>query len=242
LLLLSIASAQVDETMSIESNRNVAVARSALDQSIRELGYARINIGDRSRYIHPQPWHPRIVVYDDGLFEVRARRATPLMIAPAGTVSRFPGEEERSLSVADYLSNEQDNAAGVTGLWNPQRSRARMEGDIIAAISDEAQLWQEAIRAKNRLYRDDEIRQRLYDVWEDSTRPHTERRHRVLEMWLNTTDNSDGERVREMIEIFIDDVIQASASPLTTSEIEAANAKHPWARVLEPVAPSRTDT
>lgn len=238
LLLLSTASAQVDETMDIESERDVTAARAVLDARIRDLGYVRVDVGARSRYVHPQLWHPRIIVHDDeGLFEIRTRRASPLMIVPAGTVSRFHDEPERSLSVGDYLKNEQQNAAGISGVWATARTQAETQAGVLANIGDEVQLWQEAIWARNRLIRDEEIRQALYAIWEDSSRPHAERRQRVLAMWLNTTDNSDGERVREMVEVFIDDVVQASAHPLTQAEIASANAQHPWARVLDPVAP-----
>ena len=74
----------------------------------------------------------------------------------------------------------------------------------------------------------------LVAAWEQDA-PAADRRAAVLAMWLNTADNDDGERVREMIEVFIDANIQASATPLTAEEINEANATRAFPRRLEPV-------
>jgi len=238
-LLCSAGFAQDDEII-IEAERSVVAARAALDAEVRDLGYVSgRQSGDTSRYIHPQIWRPRVRIYDDGLMEVRTWRRTPLMLAPLMPTQPLNPDEGSPLNLNDGLGWQQGtDSTGVNanGLSASDRTTHRMEADVLLAVNDSVRAWQDAIRERERLYRVEELREKMHTTW-GSAQPPEDRRAEILSMWLNTTDNDDGERVREMIEVFIDDTIQPSATPLTDEEVDAANIKRTFERALAPAAP-----
>ncbi len=84
-VLLALAMAQdfpeESGTIVVEAHQNVVHARAELDLDIRQAGYLPgIRAGDRTWYIHPQPWKPKVTVYDQGYLRVKARAVTPLMV------------------------------------------------------------------------------------------------------------------------------------------------------------------
>lgn len=232
LALLPLAFAQADEAIIIEAERDVAVARAALDAALREQGYRAAGGDDMTRYFHPQLWRPRLRVSADGLVSVHSWRATPLMFVPGGTLM---ATEETPLTLAD--ANQQPLLApGVTGTAAGRRTQKRMESDLLVSLEAPLQEWHEAIWARDRLFREEDLRQEMHAIWDDGDRSFAERRGALVEMWLNTADNGDGQRVQEMIEVFLDEVVQTSDAPLTAAEVDAANARRPSERVLEPVS------
>lgn len=230
-LLVPLALAQANETIIIEAERDVVVARAVLDDEILSRGYIPLRGPHVTRYIHPQLWRPRVRLSEDGMLSIRSWRATPLTFMPAGTLM---SDGDMMLSLAD-LARQPAVAPGVAGLWASRRTQTQMESALLSVLEAPLQDWQDAIWAHQRLIRQDELRLRMHAIWGDSARSFAERRAALLEMWLNTADNDDGQRVQEMLEVFIDETVQTSEHPLTAAEIDGANAHRPSARLLEPV-------
>ena len=135
-----------DEELVVEAEQTVEATRRELDETIRELGYLRpIQLGDTSRYLHPQPWRPRVLVHDDGLIEVRTFRRTPMMI---GALQPRAPDTPQPLTLNEDLEWQRPTGTGgVSGVWSSRRTVQRMESDVLTALVGDVRAWQGAIRA-----------------------------------------------------------------------------------------------
>lgn len=218
---------QAGEEIVIEASTELAEARRALDRAIEDLGFRRKVIRD-DRTIYPRPalWKSKLVLFDDGRLEVRTPSVVPMMLVP------------RARSGVD--SSEVVGVEGA-GLWSSPPTTRAVEGRIYQGLADELADWHDALWARSFAERRMQLREEVLRAWHDGLSPEGRalptwraRRAWLLERWLNTADSTAGEAVRVDLEVFIDDVVQRSAGPLTADEIAAANAQRTFARALAP--------
>lgn len=239
LLMLAVWTAHAQEPtpeeMIIVAEYSVQEARRDLDSTLREMGYRRpVRIGDRMVYTPERIWKPRVALTDEGILMVRGRMFTPVAPLVPTTVlfdSTFTDPDRQPLSLSDDMRLVRSEGWGATSTAQRSGERRRAEGQIVDNIYPEYAAWRQALWELNRLHREEEIRERLWAIWQDS-RSADARRAEILQMWVNTADSSDGERVRAQIEVFMQDVVQASPEPYTHAEIATINEQRGFERAL----------
>lgn len=237
LLLLTLmhpARAQEPETsgevMVIQAHRELERTRAALEQAILAQGFRRL-VDRQGRTVFPRPalWKTKVVLYDDGRIELRTRGLVPMMILPSYTAEEDKGEEEVTVMLHG------------AGLISGPRTVQKVESQLLEAVEPALVQWRDALWAEGLAVRRTALREELREVWTEGRSPDgqvlpepAQRRAWILEAWLNTSDNEAGEAVRAEIEVFLDEVVQGSTTPLTPAEVEAVNARRAFERRLQP--------
>lgn len=217
---------EVGEEMIVRADQELALARQRLEQAILDQGFRRsVRHGDRTVFPRPAPWKTKVVLYDDGLVELR----TPGLVPMAGAPWWIRDDEGRI------------EAAGVDlgGVASGRRTRANVEGRLLDETEPFLAAWRDALWARHlaerRLVRREETRA----AWFDGRTPDgrvlagpAERRAWLLEQWLHTADSPAGEAMRADLEVFFADVVQRSATPFTADELTQANAQREFGPAL----------
>lgn len=217
------------EEVIITATRDLAYAREELEGAIQAQGYRRRVVRD-DRVVFPRPkvWKTKLVLYDDGLLELRTPGVVPMGLAPTTRIHQATGRTVLA-------------GAEVAGIFSGPRQRRTVEGELLGELADELHAFRDALWARSLAERRLAIREEVARAWFDGVAPGgaalptaAERRAWLLERWLDTADSQAGEEVRVDLEIFIDEVVQRSPSPLTAEEVASANTRRTFARPLLP--------
>lgn len=227
------------ETIVVESTGTVAESRAELEASLRELGYGnRRQRGDWSVYVSEVPWYPQVMVHKSGYMRIKRR---PLHF-------RLPeladwGGAEKPLEVALCLI-QPTSCIRFQGLLVSKRRLRHKQEEVVNRTRSQVAGFQDSLANAALSERLAGMNELLLTLWRDGVHPHFEqpltdmksRREALVALWREPADNAWGDRVRAHIEVFVDDVVQASETPYTQAEIDAANAEV-LGRVFEPMDP-----
>ena len=194
----------------------VAKARDELIQQLRAEGYTRsIRRDGETVYLHNLPYHPQVVLHDEGWIEVR--RAPVRVHAPG---KRFADEGSPAAYLWCLLAPPLCISPG--GLVISKKKLDPLKAEVYDSTHDEVRRLNDAVAGAamdTRIGRD--IPAQMEAIWGDSAIPPEERRRRLLDLWDSRTDTPEGEAVRQAIEAFMNGVVQRSAAPFTAAELAA---------------------
>ncbi len=215
----------------------VQMARQAVDQELKDLGYdARRRRDDRTVYISDVGWENKVVVHDDGWMYFRKR--PPHIRKPSNEGAWWDGVpvvEWTPCIVMPLLCV----SAGTMGV-RPQLSEQNKE-DVVEGTAYEMRDYADTIAAEALGHKlNEEIPDWLDTLWHQGLderqgllfESHEARRKHILEYWLSRTDNAYGDAVRQVVEHYMLYEIQSSSHPFTQDEIAWANAERRCQREL----------
>jgi len=216
------------EELVIVADRDLVQSREVLEQQILNQGFRR-RVRHRNRTVFPRPalWKTKVVLYDDGLVDVRTHGIVPMFLMP---------------QVYTDMHGNRHYDAKVAGVFQGPRGVRNADGRVYAAIGPDLASWRDALWAQHLAERRLVLREQVLAAWNDGVSPQgaalpdaSSRRAWLLAAWLNTADNGAGEAVRADLEAFIDQVVQRSQTPFTAEEVAVANARRGFSRPLAPV-------
>jgi hypothetical protein len=228
------------ETIIVQPENQVAHKRGELEGALDALGYGeKKRRGEWSIYLAETPWYPKVMVHDSG-FMVIKRRGVHFKLP---RVADWGGlEKPLELALCVILPT---SCIRVHGLLTSKRRLRWKEQEIVGRTRRQMAAFQDAladaalaermaglVEDLNRLWREGEQRESTIPLETPEAR-----RAALIEMWKVPASNPWGDTVRSHIEIFIDDVVQTSANPFRSEEVEKANLERRSERVFEPVTP-----
>ena len=222
------------EEIVVEARANTEAARQALEDALLSLGMVKgPHVGDRTVYRPLRPWKPKVTVYDWGGVKIRARLFQPIGIGPTIMADDMAPSGYPVTTVT----------WGVKGTLSGLRTKRNMESRTFAAIEPELEAWTTALGDEGLARRLVEVRAQVVAIWVDGAAPDgsplptaEDRRAALLAMWLNTADSDPGQRSREVVEAYVDSVVQCSDDPFTEPEVRSANAARAFPRGMEPAS------
>jgi hypothetical protein len=217
------------ETIIVYDTAEVVRARDALTQGLRKEGYARHEReGDAEVFKHSVPWHPQVLVHDDGWIEFRNQ---PPRIHSPGKSFADQGSLLNYLWCVPTLMT----ACVSPGTWIVSRNKVNeVKGDTLDAIRGQTLSFGDAVmraRLQGRLY--DEVPKLLAKTWADTSVPAADRRRALFQFWDSRVEGEAGDRVRAAVEAFMIAVVQASKEPYGAEELATLNASRRGARALQ---------
>ena len=205
----------------------VARARDELIQRLRAEGYVRVKRRDgETVLIHALPYHPQVIIHDDGWIEVR--RAPVRVHAPG---RQFADEGPAAAYLWCILVPTRCISPG--GLIISRRKLEPMKAEVYEQSGDELRQLQQALATAAMERRiGQELPAELARIWGDTSVPAADRRRALLALWDSRTDTPEGEAARQAIEAFLNAVVQGSADPFTPDELAAFEARRTAPRPL----------
>lgn len=215
------------EEIDVYALPNVAKARDKLVQQLRADGYHRsIRHEDYTVYRHDIPYHPTVVIHDDGWIEIKR---APVRIHAPGRAFASDGSKLEYLKCV-VMPTACISVGGL--LVSPARYNAMVE-DVYESTRSEVIALNNAVAAGATRYRADHVIPSLMaGIWEDPDLTPAERRRQIFLFWDSRTDTPEGEEVRRAVENFIVGVVQSSPNPFTRSELDTYNASRTAPRPL----------
>ena len=224
--------AQEPETASeeiiVHGEMEIIRKRARVVQNLKHLGYREVTRKNgRSIYRPRVPYKPTVILDDDAWMHVKR---SPVRVDP-------PGKRDNKLRYLWCLPPFTITAACVQigGQVISERKLAHFKNDVTRATNFEMNQWRDAVIAHAMDKRiGEEIPDMLDNVWEhgrteDEDGPvlieTADRRKVILEFWASRSCVPAGQEARDVVADFINEVIQYSDTPATTSEIRAANEK-----------------
>jgi hypothetical protein len=203
----------------VTAEKDVMDSRHAVDEALERVGYTlKFRRGNKTVYRTLKVWQPKVVLYDDGRARIHGKEVSPMLLIIRRSVLIIPG------------------------VWSSNRTVGQMERAVADDVMPAVLEWQQAITRRGMALRLTEVKGQLNRVWFEGvsvagdTLPSAEdRRGAIIAMWLNTSDTEAGETVRETIEAYVDDVVQASKTPFTEDEVRTANDRRTFARQFRPL-------
>ena len=196
-------------------------ARAALESHLASLGYRPVRrFRGRTLYMPPgeKRWKPKVVVDDDGwmtfrspniVFQGLEARSVPGITTPAQELPGFQPPTGASFGARFWIISERklkaQEAMLTEELWIPL-------AEIRAMIAHQAHL-------ERMIALPDEL-----DALWAAARDPAARRQRLLDRWLACADTPEGAEARQIIETFLEQVVQTSEAPFTEAELQAARA------------------
>lgn len=214
-LCLAVAVAQtadVPEEVIVTAPRRLSEAIGATHRALRARGYVRVlRLGQRSIYLHPQLWRPRVMVHDQGF--ARISRGPPVLPAGASIERLEWGAEPTEVYTTHWVVQSRRKRAGR------KRDLALMLSSHLRAIRD---VHVDQAQAQRRLV----LRDQLVEIWFDghtadgtAVPTYRARRHAIFDLWCHTTPGASGAEVRDAIERFVDKIVQRSDHPYSAWEL-----------------------
>lgn len=225
------------ETIVVDSFGTVAERRAELEASLADLGYGtKKNRGDWTIYVSEVPWYPQVMVHQSGYMRIKRR---PLHFR----LPELPdwGGAEKPLEVALCLI-QPTSCIRFQGMLVSKRRLRHKEEEVVNRTRTQVAQFQDSLAnaaLSERLAGMNEVLLRLWNEgvhpqFEDGLADKNSRRAALVALWLEPADNAWGDRVRAHIEVFVDDVVQSSATPFTQAEVDFANSRSSG-RVFEPI-------
>jgi len=214
----------------------VAARRAELDRELRQQDYRPGARRDGHTVYRPEvPWKPTVIVYDDGF--VRLKRS-PVRFEPPGY--RAGGNKLR------YLWCLPPFTPMCVRIGGQVVSRAKLEPQktrVAEGTHAQVTAWREALVSRameQKVGRD--LPDRLDQLWANgrplegegtSIGDPTARRQAMLDHWSSRTCTPEGDAVADVVALFLEYEVQASADPVTAAEQRQANAAQRCSRRLD---------
>lgn len=221
------------EQVDVYAVPEVAKARDAVVQQLRADGYHRSERKDGYTIYHNDiPYHPRVILHDDGWVEVRREAvrfhspghqfadqgskleylwcviALPMCISPGGQVI---SKTKLDALKEDVYNDTHDEMLQLNNAVAGHAMRQRLDHDLPAQMEA---------------------------IWNDPQQPLPLKKAMLLTLWDSRTDTPEGEQAREAIENFLVAVVQTSSTPITKEELTVFNLHRTAPRALElPTSP-----
>ena len=227
------------ETIVVESSQTVGRSRAELAGRLRDLGYGKKKVrGDWEIYVSDSPWYPQVMIHKSGYMRIK-RRPVHFKLPDVADWGGF----EKPLEVALCLV-QPTSCIRFQGLLVSRRRLRHKEQEVVDQTRGELARFQDSIANAALSERMAGMNEVLVRLWTQGVHPDfdepivspEQKREALAGLWLEPADNAWGDRVRAHIEVFVDDVVQASDSPFTREEIATVNAEG-LGRRFEPLAP-----
>ncbi len=216
-------------TVVVWSDFQIKLARDAVIQAAKEAGYTQmIRRDDRVVMRHGYNYRGDVVVHNDGRVEVKRQ---PIQFEP------WVGGSSPARWLSCVLVPLCIRPGGQTVSQRRFRSYQR---DALEAVADEAQSFGDKMSTAGLGKKLESLPARLDDLWEHgipidggSVLPTArDRRMALLAYWDTRTETQWGEAVRDLVERYLQGVVQPSAEPVTPAELEAFNLTRTASRPL----------
>jgi hypothetical protein len=222
-------------TIWVFEDGEVKRTREEVGIALRDLGYhKRKTANGRDVYANEDPWKPWVYVDDDGWMMMRRAPVTvskpPLpgiWAGPLGWLVCVPFP-----TACVHVGGQVVSRAKL----HPQKV------EVIETIGPAMDHYQSAIVERAMKARVDvTVPQALDALWTDGVpfsgegrlESWAERRAAIVDFWLGRADDGYGDRVREVVELWSRNTIQAGDEPFTTQEIADAAARRTCTRPIE---------
>lgn len=206
----------------------VSRARAQLFQELKDQGYRKgDHKDDRTIFRSYTPYHPRVVVHDDGW--VYLQREPPRFHSP-GKAFADQG------SPANYLLCILAPTACISiGGWMiGDRKYQALEGDILDAIHGDVNVLNEAVARKALELRvNTDIPADCEKIWSENL-PGDARRRLLFTFWETRLDSPEGDTARRAIMAFIKGEVMQSELPFTEDEIGVMNTQRHCLMAFDP--------
>lgn len=226
------------ETLIVNPDNNISKRRGELGGALGALGYGEMKRrGEWSVYLSDAPWYPKVMVHDSGYMMIKRR----------GVHFKLPeiadwGGLEKPLEVALCLI-QPTSCIRIHGLLVSKRRLRWKEQEVVDKTRREMMAFQDSLADAGLATRIAGLVEVLNLLWRNGIQPDSDlilkdapaRRQAIIALWQAPASNRWGDTVRSHIEIFIDDVVQASDTPFLPAEIAQANKRRQSERILEPV-------
>lgn len=202
------------EDIIVYGQKEVDRRRKALESNLKNNGYRDgKRRGDKVVFQPETVWKPSLVVYDSGWVDLKK---TPPRFEP--WIRGRKDNKWRYLSCIPPFTPMCIRAGG----WMISKRRAQhSKTDIVEQHLYDIQFWQEAVISvgvQERLEVD--LPDQLDEIWSDpSSRPYTERRKEILELWSTRTCTPEGNQASKVIALFLEFEVQTSKHPLSLEEL-----------------------
>lgn len=207
----------------------IARARRQLDADLRAAGYREGRRRDGVTVYRPNvAWKPSVFVYDDGFAVVRR---SPVRFEPPG------GIRGNKLNYLWCLPPFTPMCLRIGG-WVVSNAKLNPQKQAVAEAMDPAlDRWNSALAAKAMGVRTgQEVPALLDGVWLDGAPIEpggspldtpAARRAEILSFWAGRACSPEGDAVRAVVVLYLEQEVMPSAHPITADEIRAAEAANP---------------
>lgn len=230
-----------DETIYVYDHL-VAQRKDEVEFALRDLGYRRVRSSDgREVFVNEVAWKPQIVFDDDGWMRVKRG---PVQVGKPELPGIWKGPLGYAVCVVAPTS-----CIRVGGLVISQKKLQWHKTEVLESIQPAMAAYEEAVVERAMATRTgQEVPEALDALWERGV-PFTgnvplpdpdQRKAALLGFWLERADNTYGDRVRVVVEDYLNEVVQYSATPVTPQEVAQVNARRTCQRelVLRHVGPT----
>lgn len=221
----------------------IAEARDGVIDALRPLGWTAIRKGDVIVFKPPRAWLGRARMYSDGRFDFRRRvlviadpPATPqqVFVSQAAPEPAYAAPITASVPVAILPSRRKISPhweAAATAMW-PALTNYR---DVIGATATEERL----AALPGQL---DALWQQGTPLYGDAPLPDpASRRAALLDLWATRSATPEGRATAALVEAYLAEIVDRSATPTTPDERAAAEARRAEVRAADPdAAPGST--
>ncbi len=224
------------EEVLVVGDAAVVKARHEITRSLAEQGYEPKRRRDGvTVYLHPIPYKPKVMVYDDGFVVLRRRGFT---YTPPEV-----GDVPRGLEIG--LRTTLCIVAPIYCFHAPGlvMSRSRLEQQkerVVEQVEDEVRAYNDALASRALGARLLQVAELLDSIWLQGQHTDTgqvERRAALLAFWESRADNEYGDHVRVLVEDYMNFEVQASPFPFTDAEVAETNRTRTCQRELVLVPP-----
>ena len=213
------------ETIIVEDTR-VARTRKELENAILDLGYHIKRQKDgRTLYRPDTPWHPTIIVDDDGFVLLRR---SPVKF---GVDPDLTGGQRVMAWLFCPL-----NPGMCVHVGGQVVSKAKLDwkkGAANAATNDQRVAWDDALHDRGQARRIAELTEALDHLWSEGTpidapgapplATPPERKTALVQFWATRTDTPEGDEVRALVRDFL--LYEVSESPWPVTDADRALAR-----------------
>ena len=223
-----------DETIYVY-DQVVARTKQELEYALRDMGYDKVRASDgRQVFVSEVPWRPQVILDDDAW--IRVKRAPVQFGKP-----ELPGIGRGPLGYAVCIVAP-TSCVRVGGIVVSKRKLQWAKTEVVEGIQPSLLAYENAVVERAMASRTgDEVPTALDLLWEqgvplvgEGTLPDVDQRKAALAtFWLERADNAYGDRVRVVVENFVNAVVQTSDAPFTADEVAAINARRTCLRRLD---------
>ena len=225
--------APVDEII-VFGDLEIARARRQLEADLRAAGYREGRRRDGVTVYRPNvAWKPSVFLYDEGFAVVRR---SPVRFEPPG------GIRGNKLNYLWCLPPFTPMCLRIGG-WVVSNAKLNPQKQAVAEAMDPAMdRWNAALAAKAMGVRTgQEVPALLDGVWFDGAPivpgdpllpTPASRREAILSFWAGRACSPEGDAVRAVVALYLEQEVMTSATPLTADEVRAAEAANPCGGTL----------
>ena len=215
-----------DEEIIVFGELEIVRQRAALEADLRDLGYREAKTKDGRTVFRPEvAWHPTVVVHDEG-FVVLKR--SPVRVEPWV-------EGRTKLVWLSCLPPFTPMCVRIGGQIVSARKLHPKKGYVAEAIDPRVRQWRSAVVSNAMSTRlGEEIPDMIESIWTLGVMPGqedaapmsiAERRATLLAFWSGRACTPEGAAARELVEDFLNYVVQDSTHPATIEEQAIASAE-----------------